>query len=188
MEYIQVAMIRPTLDRLPRHDLPAGYAIRPWQKGDRATWVRIWKASDQFETYSPQKFDKEFGRDEKTLRRRMLFLIDPTGRPCGTTTAWHEPNYRGKPWGRIHWVAITPEHRGKGLSKPMMVACMQQMKAIGHVRAILGTQTVRIPAINLYLSLGFIPEMHFKDARRAWSLVAEKLDHPAIRKALKAQP
>lgn len=184
MDYTPVTMIRPTLEGIPHRSLPTGYTMRSYQPGDRARWVAVWKASDSYETYSPQRFDKEFGRDEKRLARRMLFLLDPGGRACGTTTAWHEPNHAGKPWGRVHWVAITPEHRGKGLAKPMMTACLERMKRLGHVRAMLGTQTVRIPAIRLYLDLGFAPDLRDDRARHAWNEVAEQLDHPALRRIL----
>jgi hypothetical protein len=63
----------------------------------------------------------------------------------------------------------------------MLGACLVRMKTLGHVRAMLGTQTVRIPAINLYLSAGFVPEIADEADRAAWAEVARKLDHPALR-------
>jgi GNAT superfamily N-acetyltransferase len=183
MSYTPVTMLRGDLENLPSAELPGGYTLRFYQPGDRATWVRIWRTSDDMETYSPQRFDKEFGCDETVLARRMMFLLSPAGEPCGTITAWPEPAHAGLPWGRVHWVAITPPHRRRGLARPMLAACLTRMKALGHVRAMLGTQTVRIPAINLYLSAGFVPEITDEASRAAWAEVAATLDHPALRHA-----
>jgi hypothetical protein len=118
MNYTPVKMIRPDLRNLPTAALPGGYTLRFYQPGDRAAWVRIWRASDDLETYSPQRFDKEFGRDEVALARRMMFLLTSAGEPCGTSTAWPEPHHAKRRWGRVHWVAITPPHCRQGLPDP----------------------------------------------------------------------
>jgi GNAT superfamily N-acetyltransferase len=86
---------------------------------------------------------------------------------------------RAQRWGRIHWVAVVPEHRGRGLCKAMMTVAMDRLRALGHRRAMLRTETPRLAAIKTYLDFGFVPDMGFGEARRAWALIAEAL--PGVR-------
>lgn len=175
MEYIFVVMIRPHLRDIPQVALPEGYHFRMYRPGDRDTWVRIHQESEPFIKITSETFDREFGSDDSVLARRMMFLVAPDGQDVGTITAWFDRNYKGKPYGRIHWVSLHPDHRGKGLSKAMMTVALNLMKKLGHKRAILGTQTPRIPAITTYLGYGFVPDMTVDRAEEAWQLVRQEI-------------
>lgn len=182
MEFIQVVMVRPDLADLPQHELPAGYALRLYRPGDKRSWLRIQRRAERFLDITGKTFDANFGDDLPAMEKRSFFLVSPDGRDIGTTTAWYDRNYAGKAWGRVHWVAIVPEFQGRGLAKPMLSAVMNRMKALGHRRAVLGTQTPRLPAIKVYLDFGFRPDMTTADADRAWRLVRERLPHPALKR------
>ncbi|GAB4564968.1 MAG: GNAT family N-acetyltransferase [Anaerolineae bacterium] len=178
---IAIHMIRRDLENLPEFGLPPGFRIRWYQPGDRDTWVRIHLAAERYVTITPELFDREFGPDEAELARRQAYLCDEGGRAIGTATAWFDPAYHGQPFGRVHWVAIVPEMQGRGLSKPLLSAVCQRLKALGHERAYLVTSTARIPAIKLYLRFGFVPEIRVDEDVRAWRIVAGHIDHPALR-------
>jgi len=178
---VDIRMIREDLQEIPQFALPDGYAMRAFRPGDRETWVRIEQASDPTYSLSGATFDAEFGRDLPGMARRGFFLVAPDGRDVGTVTAWYLRRYLGRPWGRIHWVAIVPEHRGRGLSRCIMTAAMNRLRALGHRRALLTTQTHRIPAIRTYLRFGFVPDPSYGDApAEAWAAVAAHIRHPAL--------
>ena len=91
--------------------------------------------------------------------------------------------YKGLAWGRIHWVAIVPEFQGRGLAKPLLTAVMNRMVELGHQRARLATATQRLPAINLYLKFGFLPDPRNEEELSAWEeirqiLGADRFDIP----------
>ena len=140
--------------------------------------MRIWReaeSADKLQDVNEQTFTKSFGGDLRAMERRCLFLVSPQGRDVGTTTAWYDRKYAGQAWGRIHWVALSFEVQGKGLSKPMMTEAMNLLNRLGHRRAILGTQAPRLAAIKLYLDFGFVPDMSVPDADRAWRMVQTHL-------------
>lgn len=180
MESIDVCMVRANLAGIPEYPLPAGYAMRRYRRGDRETWFRVERASDTLHKITAATFDRGFGGDEDGLTKRSYFLVSPDGEDVGTITAWYERRHLGRRWGRIHYVAIVPAHRGKGLSRCIMTVAMKRLRALGHRRAMLGTQTPRLPAIRTYLRFGFVPDLTTDGAARAWRLVARHIRHPAL--------
>ncbi len=57
---------------------------------------------------------------------------------------------------------IVPDLQGKGLAKPfkpLLSAVCTRLRELNFTRACLVTETARIPAINLCLKFGFVPEI-----------------------------
>ena len=168
---IEVSMTRATLDDLPTYMLPDGYALRMYQAGDEQAWVDIHVEADRWNRVTLATFWKEFGVDSVPLAARQFYLCNAEGTPIGTASSWFNEDYHGAAWGRIHWVALRPQYHGRGLAKPLLAAACWRMRELGYDKACLGTSTARIPAINLYRSFGFEPEIRSPEDEAAWSLV-----------------
>ncbi|MBX3014336.1 MAG: GNAT family N-acetyltransferase [Caldilineaceae bacterium] len=177
-----MSMVRPTLTNLPSFSLPAPYSLRWYQPGDEAAWVAIHVAADPFHTFTAATFAQEFAADRALLPTRQAYLCDSTGAPVGTTSAWFYTDEEGDAYGLVHWVALHPDHQGRGLAKPLLALVCHQLQELGHARAYLNTSTARLPAIRLYLQFGFVPQMRRDRAatRQAWQEVQTQLAHPAI--------
>jgi GNAT superfamily N-acetyltransferase len=178
---IGVSMIRETLDDLPLFDLPASYTLRWYQPGDEESWVEIHNAADPSHPYSLEKFAREFEADRALLPSRQAYLCSSDGKPVGTTSAWFY-QVEQKEFGLVHWVAIHPQHQGRGLANPLLSLICHRLRELGHTQAYLNTSTSRIPAIGLYLKFGFVPHSHGDDAKAflAWSQIRQKLAHLAV--------
>jgi len=171
-------MIRENLDDIPDYGLPAGYSIRWYQPGDETYWRRIHLLADKYTNVTPDLFEKEFGTNTEMLAKRQCFLLDSKGSPIGTASAWFG-RHSEQSLGRIHWVAILPSEQGKGLAKPLLTTACNRLKDLGHSRAHLTTQTVRVAAINLYLKFGFVPAIVSERARYIWRRLQKHLKYPA---------
>jgi GNAT superfamily N-acetyltransferase len=173
MENVTFVMLRDDLRDVPRRPLPDGYVLRPYGDGGRAAWIRIWSAADGA-TADGATFDREFGGRIDAMPRRSIFLVSPDGREVGTVTAWFA-RHRGRRYGKLHWVAIHPDHQGRGMGGCLVSAGLERLRELGHRRALLRTQTFRLAAIRTYLDFGFVPE-----AEEVRALLRERLDHPAL--------
>ena len=176
---LPVRMIRPNLDDLPQWPLPDGYYMRAMRADEGAVWEEAWRASEPYEQIQPGLFASQFGSDPAEIELRCFFLIAPDGGVAGTISGWQSDLPDGLHYGQIHWVALLPAHRGRGLVKPLMAHAMNFL-ATRHERCFLDTATRRLPAIKVYLDFGFVPDMTFKDAEQAWALVQSNLAHPAL--------
>ncbi|MBN1669403.1 MAG: GNAT family N-acetyltransferase [Kiritimatiellae bacterium] len=168
-------MVRENLAGIPVSPLPRPYSFRWYEAGDERHWTRIQRRADRYNTITARLFRQQFGDDAPALAKRVGFLCDEKGRPIGTAAAWFDRRYDGRRYGRLHWVAIVPKFQGKGLAKPLLSTVCSRLRALGHVRAYLTTNTVRMPAIRLYLGFGFRPRILNEKDERAWAYVRQKL-------------
>ena len=175
-QYLDIRMIRENLDNIPDFGLPDGYAIRWFQPGDEKSWHKIHLLADKYTVVTLDLFEKEFGSNTRMLAERQCFLLDCKDSPIGTASAWFDDCSKQSS-GRIHWVAIIPAEQGKGLAKPLLSTVCNRLKALGHPRAHLTTQTVRIPAINLYLTFGFVPAIDSERDRQMWQRLQKYLKY-----------
>ena len=168
-----VMMVRRELADIPRFPVPEPFGLRFYRAGDEKHWTRIEQEADRYNTIAADRFEREFGRDEEDLKRRQFFLCDGQGVPIGTATAWHNAHFPDKNWGRVHWVAIVPGMRGRGLARPLLSACLNRMVELGCDSSYLTTESPRIPAITLYLKFGFRPHLGTDDDVAAWRAIRE---------------
>jgi GNAT superfamily N-acetyltransferase len=174
---LSVRMFRPSLADIPVYPLPPGYAARWYAPGDVAHWVSIHERAERYAEVTPQVHKENFGSDLETLHRRQCFLLDDRQNPIATATAWSDDEYDGRVAGRVHWVAVAPEHQGRGLSKSLLSIVLARMVELGEERAYLCTSTARLPAINLYAGFGFAPALQTPEDRVAWEELNPLLHH-----------
>ena len=167
-ENLPIALACRDLIATPRFELPEGIRARPYRQGDEPLWLKIQGAADRYNEITLELFRRQFGWDPSPLEERQLYLCSSAGEHIGTATAWFDPAYRGERWGRVHWVAIVPEWQGRGLGRALMSLTCQRLIELGHRRAFLTTSTARLPALNLYLQFGFLPEIRGESDRDAW--------------------
>lgn len=177
-DLILIQMIRNDLESIPRYTLPEGFAFKWYEPGCEKNWLDVHLLADTHSDITLDLFLRQFSLDERVLRRRQVYLVASDGRFIGTATAWLGDDLMGRPFGRLHWVAIIPEFQGQGLAKPLLTTVLGRMRDLGHQRAYLNTQTVRIPAINLYAKFGFVPLIRTPEDRRIWSDLQCKLKVP----------
>ena len=165
----RLKMIRENLEGIPDFTLPNGFALRWYGPGDEAFWFEIHQAADRYQPITKELFEQKFGTDQARLAERQCYLIDPDAKPIGTATAWFGEGPGLDVFGRVHWVALMPQHQGRGLSKPLLASVCERLRELGHQKVYLTTSTERKRAIQLYLRFGFVPWIQNEPERKLWS-------------------
>lgn len=175
----QLRMVRPNLEDLPELELPVGYGMRTYRKGDEVHWARI--ISDSFGGRERTAQDTE-----NEITNRDVFVPDgfyfATHRdvPVGTACAWRQ-SVDEQDVGYVHMVGVVAEHTGHKLGKWVSLAVLCYFRDNNFKCSMLDTDDFRVPAIKTYLNLGFIPVYVEAEQSERWRNIFEKLElaHPS---------
>lgn len=98
-----------------------------------------------------------------------------TGRLAASAMACHEPRPLHPFGGALNWVCGDPARRGKGLGMSVCAAVTARLLAAGYENIFLLTDDFRLPALSIYLKLGYRPLLHAPDMEERWQSVYEQL-------------
>ena len=167
---VQLSMLaRPAPGSLPDVELPAGYVLRTYQPGDEKGWAEVLRLAG-FKDWSTDKC-----RDylQESTRRRGSHLV-----ACGkkvVAVTFSTPHPEDPAVGLLDYVATHPDHRGCRLGRSVCAGVMRFFLAEGRPLVRLLTDDWRLPAIALYLNLGFEPVMTRADMPARWEAVFTQL-------------
>lgn len=171
----QLEMIWPEskLHTTPEVVLPPEYRLRQLEERDLEAWSALMKEGGF----------GEWNRDRLTAHRRGVipggfFVIEhvPSGTLVATANANHLPQPRHPEGGELSFVVASPAHAGKGLGRAVTAAVVRRFLQAGYRRIYLKTDDHRLPAIKVYLQVGFEP-LHFADDMPGrWAAVEKQLN------------
>lgn len=172
----QLRMEKTDLDNVPEIPVPDGYRLRTYEPGDESGLARVYAACDlgctEPQAVRQRLVEREFFRPER------LFVVERADEIVGTALAWEEPG--DPPAGYLHMVAVVPAERGQGLGTLLTVAAIGQNRREGFRVQRLDTDDFRLPAIRLYLRLGYRPVLTHATHAARWEAVGEALRLPDI--------
>jgi mycothiol synthase len=159
--------MRHRLERLPELDVPAGYRLAPLAAGDAARWVALLNANGELGAWTLGRAAPYFGPRTTVLLGESFFVMHGAT-PVGTAQLQLHPEDDYAPLAELGWVAVSPEHRGRGLGYVVCLAVLQRAAATYQAGVFLRTDDNRYPAIATYLKLGFEPWLRDPTAAARW--------------------
>jgi len=166
----QLQMLWPSgKTSFPWVDLPAGYTLRTFRRKDRGKYIQLMRKAgftgwNQVETVL-----------QKALPEGIFFVEDSQGNLVATACCLHNPTRFHPSGGELGWVAVDPDHRGKGLGLVVCQEAVRRFLGAGYRRIYLLTDDWRLPAIKTYWKLGFIPFLYNSEMKERWQKVIKKL-------------
>ena len=168
-EQLSMTMGREQALELPDVGPPEGYVVRGHQPGDGPAWIALLEHGS-FSEWSLERFDSYMqGRE----RIEGSCVAVKGGSLVAATFASVQDDDTDV--GRLDFVVSHPEHRGNGLGRVVCTVVMKHLARRGFETTVLFTDDWRLPAIGLYLSLGFKPRMTAPGMPGRWKAVRQKL-------------
>lgn len=180
----QLMMLRRAAP-VPQVLLPSGWRLRSMEPHEGADWSRITVGAGFFieDARSPEDlWQGIMGRDPGVKPENVFFVCDAAGRPVATAAArFIAGGERAKypetqnPLGYLHFVAALPECRGMGAGTAVTAAVLRRNEELGLPDCVLTTDDERLPAIKVYLNLGWLPVLYAPDMAGRWERVLAQL-------------
>lgn len=149
----------------------SGFRLRRAAPGDEAALAALLAAAFEDDTWTPQTV-----RERLTVEASVRAVyVAARGNQIGATASARYLPDRYPGMGYLHWVAAHPQYQGRGLGRMVTLAALGHFRRSGCAGAVLETDDHRLPAIRLYLSLGFVPQMTAPDHPRRWEAVMRAL-------------
>ena len=163
----QLKMTRDLTMPLPEIELPEFMSVHPADGHERASWNWIMRAA-----FDPGQDYKNIEDDPACAPERVFFVRH---KRMDVATAAGAIESDGTAW--VHMVGAHPWYRGLGAGRIAVLAVMRCLCEMGYGRCFLSTDDFRLPAIAVYLSLGFEPVFDPSDEimARRWRSVREQL-------------
>ena len=178
----QLRMEFSDLHALPDVPVRDPYTIRTFEPGDEAQLGRVYMASAlNAETVAQVRARLH---DHPCFDPSRVFVAMCDDRIVGTACAWR--SVREPDVGYLHMLGVLPDHRGHDLGAALTVATLRYTRDEGLPCQRLLTDDWRLPAIKLYLRLGYDPIVTDCTHPRRWRKIARSLQQPdVIRRARK---
>lgn len=172
---LQMIWPRSRLMEPPVWTVPEGYALRTYQSGDEPRFLRLMDCAE-FKEWDMDRFQLWF---QKILPDGLFFVVhQESGQVVATGMTLHAPTIDCPFRGSLEWVATDPAHRGKGLGHAVSAAATRHLLEAGYRDICLQTDDWRLPALKMYLKLGWVPFLSLKDSPGRWRAVCETLEWP----------
>ena len=158
-----------SLDDLPPICLPEGFSLHSEREGDDVIWEGLIERAFGMHF----SFDG-FIRSSGSYSPDKVLFVAKDGKDIATCTAAEKEWFPSEGWLRM--VGTDPDARGCGAGRLVCLAALHCLAAHGYHSAALSTDDFRLPAISLYLSLGFRPLILREDHEERWAKVMKALE------------
>lgn len=168
----QLHMRWPAGRAVPDAAVPDGYRLDTFREVDAEALTSLMHAAG-FGFWS----DETLRAVRRTLLPGGFFVVrhEPTGAVVATANANNCPDPLFPEGGELGWVAAHPAHAGRGLGRAVCAAVVRRFVAAGFTAIFLRTDDHRLPAIKVYLDLGFEPVFFRSDMADRWNAVLRAL-------------
>jgi mycothiol synthase len=157
-------MVRPSsLGILDAPPVPTGYVLRQLRDGEERKYNALFHLA----------FHDE-GRYPEIQERRLdggFFVVEhlASGDLVASCLAMRGSSSPRHPeTGQLGWLVTDPSHTRKSLGTIVSACVTNRLAAEGYARPFLGTEDVRLPAIAIYLKLGWRPYIYRDEMESRW--------------------
>lgn len=166
-----ISLLLSDLSAIPPIRIPPGYHSATLSPGHEMDFVQVMRRSLAAEA-DMAWFCRTFSDDPDYTADNLLLIYEDT-KPVAAAAAWQVLS-GAKKTGLVHMLGVDRNYQGRGLGRVMLLLVLHRLKERGFHSVIAAAEDVRIPAISLYLSLGFKPQYRNRMDELRWKRVLQQ--------------
>jgi mycothiol synthase len=165
-------MLLSDLSTIPSIKLPPGYHSASLSPGHEIDYIGVMRRSLVAEA-DMEWFCRTFSNDAQYNPDNLLLIYEDTT-PIAAAAAW-QTLLGSKKTGLVHMVGVDRKYQGRGLGRVITLLVLRRLKERGFHSVMAATEDFRIPALSLYLSLGFKPVCRNRLDALRWKKVLSRI-------------
>jgi mycothiol synthase len=175
--YVQLQMVWPEhrLNAPPVVQLPLGYTLRPYRRGDELRFYQVMELAG-WPGWNDEKLQPWMARIPP--ESWFMAVHVESGEIVTTAMGLHDHTELHPFGGELGWVAGDPAHAGQGLGMAVCAAVTARLIDAGYRNIHLYTEHWRLAALKTYLKLGYVPFLYTPEMPERWQAVCEQLRWP----------
>jgi mycothiol synthase len=175
--YVQLQMVWPEhrLNAPPVVQLPLGYTLRPYRRGDELRFYQVMELAG-WPGWNDEKLQPWMARIPP--ESWFMAVHVESGEIVATAMGLHDHTELHPFGGELGWVAGDPAHAGQGLGMAVCAAVTARLIDAGYRNIHLYTEHWRLAALKTYLKLGYVPFLYTPEMPERWQAVCEQLRWP----------
>ena len=176
----QLRMVFPESLSLPEHVmLPKGFKCREYRDEDKNKWLNLMTKNGQLGHWDIARLEHIL-LDQPVYSSQYFVFI---GNKLVAFAVAYIKSKNEMQCYEIGWIATDPNYSRKGLGAHVIVRAIRNARARKQNDVFLLTDDFRIPAISLYLKIGFRPSRLYGEATVArWKNIVNQLDDHGAKK------
>ncbi|HOK55904.1 MAG TPA: GNAT family N-acetyltransferase [bacterium] len=169
----QLRMVLPKSKNFERIEIPDGYEIRNFERGDEEEYISL-LSNNELGEWNLEKLQKTIL--DNTLSPEGIFFCVYSNKIIGTACGLDKGFYNNRKIAELGWVCVDKNHRGKGLGYFLCFYVIQFLRKRKYEIIYLLTDPFRIGAIKTYFKLGFVPVIESEEDFSRWDEVSKNLN------------
>jgi ribosomal protein S18 acetylase RimI-like enzyme len=169
-------LMRRALAHLPEVPSPSkGWRLRQMTSEDMQKYVELMQANGELGDWDAERVGR-MATQEGIPFAEISVIEDEARRFLSTACLAPAPTGNPPSTAQLGWVASDPGASGQGLGRIVCLAVMQRARGREFREIVVITDDWRLPAIALYLKLGFAPDYDSHPSYRArWKEILQRL-------------
>lgn len=174
---VQLQMVWPEylLQHPPDVKVPAGYTLRTFRAGEEPQFYRLMELAGW-----PGWDAKELKPWQEAVLAESWFVAEEntSGKIVASAMGLHDPADPNPTGSELGWVAGDPDHAGRGLGRAVCAAVTRRLIESGYRDIHLLTDDWRVPALKIYLKMGYVPILFLPEIAERWEAICVNLGWP----------
>ncbi len=167
-----VEMRLEELSHLPPIRVPEGFVVCPLPPGREQDYIDVMRQSLK-KNADQEWFHQNFLEDAE-YDPQNLILIYQEKTPVAAAAAWQH-KIKKRTIGYLKSVGVVQDFQGRGLGRQVSLIALYRLRDRGFDEVILKTHVQWLPAIRLYLSIGFEPRYNLWTGKSKWRRLLSKV-------------